>query len=169
MYLASQLALIALYLALVAGSIAATRSKYHPSFSFAVIGAVTILIGSVLGGFLGGISIRLALGKDVTALRLIAILVFAALFEEVARIIVLLWRNRCRDDRIEDAVMFGVGFGGAEVVYRAFTRLYALATGTMTAAMTPWGSVWNGIMCVEIFVFHIFMTLRTAFAVPGAA
>src|SRR5205823_5972319 len=106
-----------------------------------------------------GISIRLALGKDVTALRLIAILVFAALFEEVARIIVLLWRNRCRDDRIEDAVMFGVGFGGAEVVYRAFIRLYALATGTMTAAMTPWGSVWNGIMCVEIFVFHIFMTL----------
>src|SRR5205085_10473346 len=34
---------------------------------------------------------------------------------------VVLWRNRCRDDRIEDAVMFGVGFGGAEVVYRAFT------------------------------------------------
>ena len=57
------------------------------------------------------------------------------------------------------AVMFGVGFGGTEVVYRAFTRLYALAAGTMTADMMPWGSVWNGIMCVEIFAFHIFMTL----------
>jgi len=44
----------------------------------------------------GGIAIRLALGKSVTALRLIAVLVFAGLCQEVARIIVLSWRNRYR-------------------------------------------------------------------------
>jgi uncharacterized membrane protein YhfC len=165
MYVAFQSALILFYFTVVFGVIALARSKYHTAFSIAVIGAITIAVGSVCGGFLGGF-LRIAIfGKPAsltvaTAAQIVGGMAVAGLGEEIARIVVLRWRYRHRNDRLEDMVMFGAGFGGAELIYRAFTRIRALIAGTTaTALMTPWGSVWSTITGVEIFIWHILLTL----------
>jgi uncharacterized membrane protein YhfC len=174
-YLALQTALIVFYLALVGAAIALARSKYHTAFSLAVIGAITIAVGSVSGGFVGGVLRGAIFGTDVrsitvaTAAQIIGAMAFAGFGEEVARIVVLRWRYRHRNDRLEDMVMFGAGFGGAEVIYRAYLRLAALIAGSTAVWMTPWGSVWVAITCVEIFIFHIFLTLLVYRAVRRPA
>jgi uncharacterized membrane protein YhfC len=164
-YLALQTALIVFYVALVGAAIALARSKYHTAFSLAAIGAITIAVGSVSGGFVGGVLRGTIFGTDVrsmtvaTAAQIVGAMAFAGFGEEVARIVVLRWRYRHRNDRLEDMLMFGAGFGGAEVIYRAYLRLAAFIAGSTAVWMTPWGSVWVAITCVEIFIFHIFLTL----------
>jgi uncharacterized membrane protein YhfC len=73
----------------------------------------------------------------------------AALLEEAAPAATLYWISRHRD--IDDAITFGVGFAGFESIKKALFDLPLSMSWTFAG--------WSTVLCVEIFIFHIALTV----------
>lgn len=145
------------------------RTSWRPFFIGAAVMVVASSLGSFIGGFIGGLIggfIRIGLPHALSGapelLRVLgkltawSILLFTAASEDVGRAIAL-WR---RPMPISEALMFGTGFGGIEVLFRAGKILVAgsasgLDSNTIAALCTI-------VMVGEVFVFHVAMTVIVA-------
>jgi len=103
--------------------------------------------GALIGYQLGVHVFHIGKQSDVT-LRLLPFYT-AALLEEAARVAALYWLSRRRD--LGDAVTFGVGFARFESIKKALFDL--------PLSMSLIGAGFASVLCVEIFIFHIALTV----------
>jgi hypothetical protein len=156
MYSVCETAIVFLFLASVplAARLAAT---YGGNWKAIGRGALFGVSGSLIGAVLSGLATNSLLRSPALA----AFLPFAlaGVFEEAARVLGL-WRGERRlSYHLGHALMFGVGFGGAEMISRAASMALRIMRDTdvpltMVAAQTMLTEV---LLAFAIFAFHICM------------
>jgi len=175
MYVWCQIALIVFCLSLVSAA-ALIAGRLGGNWRAFARGAAFITVSSFLGGLIGGVLLglisSLAFHQTYVAWRALhpiaAVIpgVFAGAFEEAARIIAVRRGVRNLSYRLGQVLMFGAGFGGAEVIFRMRRPLLVIITKfgseSLNTPLTPIiGQViaFSAILAAEIYVFHICMTV----------
>src|SRR5690349_12148686 len=109
------LPIVLLYVALVIAAAVTARRRLAASWRLFILGGVIFLPASVIGGVIGTLIMRSVGSHDPASLLLPGL--GAGLGEESARVVALYCLVR-RRATIGDAVMFGIGFGATDLLYR---------------------------------------------------
>jgi hypothetical protein len=160
------------------GPAVCSRYLFKSAWRLFVFGAVSLVASSVIGGFVGGIVstiIVTPLGGSAAPPTLgfsVLLVISVAIFEEAGRLLSIRWLLDRTSPRftLPDSLMFGAGFGGAEVIFRAGQAVtpFLLAAVSSTATIRPFELSAIGeapyfpITFAAISVFHITMSIIAA-------
>ena len=160
------------------GPAVCARHLFESPWRLFAFGAAALVVSSVIGGFLGGsvsAIIVLPLGGSAAPPTLgfyVLLAVSVAVFEEAGRLLSIRWLLDRTSPRftLPDSLMFGAGFGGAEVIFRACQAAapFVLAAVSSTATIRPFELSAIGeapffpITLAAIGVFHITMSIIAA-------
>jgi uncharacterized membrane protein YhfC len=142
---------VASYFLVAIATFVAARRTFHAPRYLLVMGGLVIIVSSAIGAVIGyqlGVHV-FHIGKQSHVILRVLPFYTAALLEEAARVVALYWLSR--RGSIGDAVTFGVGFAGFEAIKKALFDL--------PLSMSFTRAVFSTVLCVEIFIFHIALTV----------
>lgn len=178
MYAFYQSGFALLYLATAVGGAIIAR-RYGGSWKTSFRGALFGFAGSVVGGFAVGFAVGFVRGLILTVFRtahvqnapafvtinpftiIVLSVAFAGAAEEIARIIGVSRGINKFAYRLGDVLMFGAGFAGGEIIFRAvgiMFRTIKSANPEVTFSI-GWVMVISFVLAVLIYGFHVCMTI----------
>ena len=156
------------------GPAVCSRYLFKSTWRLFVFGAAALVASSVIGGFVGGtVSMIIVMPFGGSAAPptfgfLVLLMISVAAFEEAGRLLSIRWLLDRTSPRftLPDSLMFGAGFGGAGVIFRAGQAVtpFLLAAVSSTATIRPFEFSAIGeapyfpITLAAIGVFHITMS-----------
>jgi hypothetical protein len=160
------------------GPAVCSRYLFKSPWRLFAFGAAALVVSSVIGGFIGGsvsAIIVTPLGGSAAPPTLgfyVLLAISVAAFEEAGRLLSIRWLLDRTSPRftLPDGLMFGSGFGGAEVIFRAGQAAapFVLAAASSTATIRPFelSSIGEApyfpVTLAAIGVFHITMSIIAA-------
>ena len=160
------------------GPAVCSRYLFKSAWRLFAFGAGALVASSVIGGFVGGTVstiIFMPLGGSAAPPPLgfsVLLFITVAAFEEAGRVLSIRWLLDRASPRLTlpDSLMFGAGFGGAEVIFRAGQAAapFLLAVVSCTSTIRPFelSSIGQApyfpITFAAIGVFHITMSIIAA-------